>query len=197
MHTAGTKKDNRIFLIISYVVSALLLAYYLYVLFLGVHPKVTKEFRMFYIDHELKYRVPEGALAVKPGVTLCLDGRDDSETTFYGVGQGFAFEYTGHAMENTGYCYTASEHNYLYFDEVEPGAHTLTLHVMDTDCQKAEIFVNGVFSGRYDPVKDGSMMVNITSEMTADEKGEDRADLVVDVMPEGAGTIQIDSLVFD
>ncbi len=197
MRTAVTKKDNRIFLVISYIVSALLLAYYLYVLSLGLHPKVTKEFRMFYIDHELKYRVPEGALAVKPGVTLCLDGREDSETTFYGVGQGFAFEYTGHAMENTGYCYTSGEHNYLYFDEVAPGEHTLTLHVKEADCQSTGIFVNGIFAGSYDPVDDGNILVDITQEMTGDIHREDRADLVVDIVPEGEGSIQIDSLVFD
>ena len=204
MHTAGIKKDNRIFLIISYVISALLLAYYLYVLFLGVHPKVTKEFRMFYIDHELKYRVPEGALAVKPGVTLCLDGREDSETTFYGVGQGFAFEYTGHAMENTGYCYTTGEHNLLYFDETGSGAHTLKLHVKDvslsgevSSAQKADIFVNGVFAGRYDFVSGNTVLVDITPEAAGNKLRADGTDLVVDIMPETEGAIQIDSLVFD
>ena len=196
MRTAGIKKDNRILLIAAYAVSALLLVYYLYVLFLGSHPQVTKEYRMFYIDHELKYRVPEGALKVRPGVTLYLDGKEDSDNTFYGLGQGFAFEYTGHAMENTGYCYTTAEHNYLYFDEVEKGAHTLRLRLKDQDPSRGEIYVNGIRAGGLDNVVNNEIVVDIIPEMI-EEKGDDKADLVVDIIPNEGNVVRLESLTFD
>ncbi len=197
MQSSRIDKKNLRILIPSYVIAAVLLAYYLYVLCLGMHPQVTKEYRMFYIDHALKYRVREGALNVKPSVKLYLDGKDDSDTTFYGVGQGFAFEYTGHAMENTGCCYTTAGHNYLYFDGVGEGRHTLRLHVKETSCPGAEIYVNGIGAGSFDLASGSEVMVDIIPEMTADPKGEDEVDVVVDIVPASDEPISIDHLTFD
>ena len=66
-----------------------------------------------------------------------------------------------------------------------------------SSAQKADIFVNGVFSGRYDFVSGNTVLVDITPEAAGNKLRADGTDLVVDIMPETEGTIQIDSLVFD
>ncbi len=41
---------NKSYLLLAYSVSALLLAFYLYVLFLSANPRVSSEYRQFYIE---------------------------------------------------------------------------------------------------------------------------------------------------
>lgn len=182
-------------LLITYVISACLIIFYFFVLYLGMHPRVSKEYTMFYIDHTLKVKAKEGSLLVKPGERLYLDGKEDNETTFTGIGQGWGWEYTGKGVENTGFCYTTQKENFLFFEGVTRENHSLRIHTAKDNSIKAEveIFVNGVSAGVYETEPESEVTVTILAENILED-----GSLEVKVCPMQEDTsIYVDSLIFD
>ena len=184
------------------MISAGLLGFYVYTLTLGAHPKVSYEYRGFYLDHTLKYKPREGSLAVRPGVKLYLNGVDDSDDTFYGVGRGWAWEYSGHAMENTGYCYTDDIDNYLYFTDVDLSRpHSLRLHV-NNDCSiTARAYAGDVLIADDLVLEQGELMLDIPPmedpSVTGDSETGDINELAINISMEEIGRAEVDYLVFD
>lgn len=181
-------------LIIAYVISVVLIAVYFLVLYLGMHPKVSKEYAMFYINHDLKIKAPEGSLRVKPGKRLFLDGKEMSETTFTGIGQGWSWEYTETGVENAGFCYTTEAENYLYFDEVSKDSHRISLHISEMTDMPVEttIFVNEIENGVYELQGDSDVVVEVPAESVTD------GCLVLKLCPqETEKPVYVDYLQFD
>lgn len=167
-------------LIIAYSISAILLALYLYVLWLDVHPQVSKEYRLFYLENTSKIMSTKGSLAVKPGVNLYLNGKEDSDEVFTGIGQGWYWNYTGKGVENDGYCYTGEINNYLIFDfneSIKNGSDgaKLSLHITKSTIAAAEVSANGESLGMYDLKAGEETVIDIPSDIIA------QGDVIVDL----------------
>lgn len=46
-------KDHIIIKVLLYMASGCLIAFYLYVIYLGFHPQVSEQYRAYYIDHTI------------------------------------------------------------------------------------------------------------------------------------------------
>ncbi len=142
----------------------------------------------------------EGALDIRPGEKLMTDGRENSDNTYYGIGRGWAWEYTGHAMENTGYVYTEGEDNYLYFTGAEPAKpHVLRLHIKDTGVSGAEVYAGGLDLGRValEKGKEAVIAIPAVKETGDDTTSDIENELEVDLRPEDGGRVEVDYLIFD
>lgn len=184
------KKKLNLKLIIAYLTALLSVGFCIYVLLISLNPKVSKEYRAFYIDKSLKYMPGEGQADVKIGTQLYLNGKD-AESTFKGVGKGWSWNYTGAAMENEGWCFTTGLDNYLCFFNMPEGNHELILHVYDCDASAMEVFIGDTSVGVFDVAKDSEVHIPVIG---------DAADLMVNIKPmeDGnytKGMIAVDYLV--
>ncbi len=194
-----TEKMNRskISLLIAYVIAIILAGTYLYVLYLSAHPVVSDEYRAFYMDHTLRYMVEENDLVVSGGQTRFLDGKEDSDSTFYGIGKGWLWDYTGHKMENTGYCYTGDENNYLYFMTKDASdVRKIKLHIVKTDVDSIEIDVNDKNSASYEIEADGTVEVEIR-EGSGVKREDGKTEFWVDIKTDRGRTVAVDSIKFE
>ncbi len=73
--------------IVAYTISIFLLLSYLVILFLAMNPKVSDEYRMFYIDRTLKYYIKDGGLKnFKTNQWFMYNSSSDSQLMNMGTG---------------------------------------------------------------------------------------------------------------
>lgn len=163
-------KNRKVKLIIAYLCSAGLLAGYLYVLWLGLHPDVGREYRLYYLDGITKVMSPKGALTVRPGERRYLNGKENDVQTFAGIGRGWYWNYTGKGVENDGYCYTGEADNYLLFDfdeectERENGIK-INLHITKSSAKTVDVYADDATIGTYALNEDESLEVELPKEI--------------------------------
>ena len=190
-------KNKRSILVMAYVIAIILAVFYLWVLYLSAHPNVSEEYRAFYMDHTLRYKVSAADLLVHPGEKLFLDGKKDSDTTFYGVGKGWLWEYKGRGMENTGYCYTGDKNNLLCFKTSgEETVKKIKLHILNSETDSMEIELDGTNIGSYKIENDMVAEIEIP---TSNSGHKENADIThwINIKTDDTKTVSVDWVIFE
>lgn len=160
-------KMKKLFL---YSICAVLIIFYLYVLYLGQHPRVGLEYRMYYITHELSDWPGYGRLAYNLDTEQICTGlmRPDNSYVDYTVcqtkGQGWERnQYTGSVNNNTTstiyYIPTTTDEKAVFAFNIKEYSGSGEVDVMIGD-QKIGIF-NGTGNFAFDTagaVKEGEMI---------------------------------------
>ena len=131
-----------------YVISAILIFFYLVILWKGIHPAVSEEYHLYYIEKELIDWPGDGGLMYTLGDELCYG--IEIEHPSASVGRGWS------AREERGIWTMVGEAVlYLDFSEaiLETKADFLTMHIELAQwfTERAEVIVNGETIGTITP----------------------------------------------
>ena len=126
--------------------SAILLCFYLYTLYQGLHPRMSRGYQTFYLGQELVYWPGEEGILVNRGETICFDARTQAPGQiaghFYKSDFGYGEEYEWQYLDGR-YCIVGWQSDLMF--EVERGESYQVSIVFEpsTPAGEISIFANG------------------------------------------------------